>query len=179
MADSKITALSDGSPLVDTDELVIARSGSNYKIPGGALPAGLLGITSFINLNFTTASGTPVLITNGSTKVLTVTVTVPAGGRSVKITTQIYQLGNTTSGDYIELSIWRGTVGSGTLVTAGAHGGFSGAGIDFAPLIGVETPSAGSVTYNVGLSTAAAGGTAQAFSPNTAGKGMMVMVEGI
>ncbi len=33
MADTKISALSDGSPAVSTDELVIARSGSNYKLP--------------------------------------------------------------------------------------------------------------------------------------------------
>lgn len=37
MADSKISALTDGSPLVATDDLVIARSGANYKIPASSI----------------------------------------------------------------------------------------------------------------------------------------------
>lgn len=37
MADSKISALTDGSPLVSTDEFVIARGVSDYKIPASSI----------------------------------------------------------------------------------------------------------------------------------------------
>ena len=37
MADSKISALTDGSPLQATDEFVIARGAADYKIPGSAV----------------------------------------------------------------------------------------------------------------------------------------------
>lgn len=37
MADSKISALTDGSPLQASDELVIARGAADYKIPGTAM----------------------------------------------------------------------------------------------------------------------------------------------
>ncbi len=38
MADSKISALSDGTPIVATDAFVIARGGGNDKILGGKMP---------------------------------------------------------------------------------------------------------------------------------------------
>ncbi len=36
MADTKISALSDGSPAIATDQLIIARAGSNYKLPASS-----------------------------------------------------------------------------------------------------------------------------------------------
>jgi hypothetical protein len=39
MTDQKISALSDGSPLVGSDQFVIARSGVNYRIPASAVGA--------------------------------------------------------------------------------------------------------------------------------------------
>jgi hypothetical protein len=39
VTDQKISALSDGSPLVGSDQFVIARSGANYRIPASAVGA--------------------------------------------------------------------------------------------------------------------------------------------
>ncbi len=45
MADTKISALSDGTPMVgSTDYLAIARSGSNYKLPASQFAAGIGGL---------------------------------------------------------------------------------------------------------------------------------------
>jgi len=43
MADEKISALTDGSPLQSTDEFIIARSGSSLKLPGSALGGAFSG----------------------------------------------------------------------------------------------------------------------------------------
>ncbi len=65
MADSKITALSDGSPIVTTDEFVIARSGANNKIPGNRFPGLELDYvqrTTSLSVSATTAAGADTVI---------------------------------------------------------------------------------------------------------------------
>jgi hypothetical protein len=104
-----------------------------------------------ITTPFTTASATAVQVTG-----LTATVTVPAGGRKVKITafvTYSTNSGNNTNA----LTIWDGVVsGGGTQLAQGNNSAIiAGSG---ALAIAVVTPSAGSKTYNVGLHTT--GGTA-------------------
>jgi hypothetical protein len=84
VTDQKISALSDGSPLVGTDAFVIARAGANYKILASALPSGgssttVLGqpVAVTILTSETTASASYVdLATVGPS----VTVTVGADG---------------------------------------------------------------------------------------------------
>ena len=114
-----------------------------------------LGYTQ-ITANFSTTSTTAVQITG-----LTSTVTVPAGGRRVKITVycrDVYNSGTTPMGAF--LSIWDGTVGSGTQLqeysmAQNTTSGLASVGI----MMAVVTPSAGSKTYNVGMRTQTAGGT--------------------
>lgn len=78
---------------------------------------------------------------------LTATVTVPAGGRKVKLTMFANNVSTGNTGQNVFLSLWEGAVGTGTqlgqsqLIT-------SGVGICLAEY----TPSAGSKTYNVGIS---------------------------
>jgi len=99
-----------------------------------------------ITSDFTTTSATTVQATG-----LSVTVTVPAGGRSVKITAWTNYLYNSTALHNARMSIWDGVVGSGTQISqASAYSINNGTG-NQATAIAFFTPSAGSKTYNVGL----------------------------
>ena len=103
--------------------------------------------------NFTTASATAVQVTG-----LTLTVTIPAGGRRIRIT-GFGRDANCTVQAYITFSIWDGTVSSGTQLATTQC--FINALNSTQPLMvsAIVTPSAGSKTYNVGMSTTAGTGT--------------------
>lgn len=118
---------------------------------GGGSGAGLLGSTA-VTSPFTTTSTTPVQITG-----FTVTVTIPAGGRSVLILVTVGELYNTSGGEYGMLTLWDGTVGSGTQIGKCVQN--SGTGSQVAPGViqVIATPVAGSKTYNLGLNVQAVG----------------------
>jgi len=130
---------------------------STNSFPGTTL--GYAQITSM----FSTSSTSFVQVTG-----LTTTVTVPSGGRKVKITAFSKSMYNTSSGAYSEMSIWDGTVGSGTqisdctLLTAAANQEVPNS------CIAVVTPSAGSKTYNVGLKASAGTAAITAATTNPA-----------
>ncbi len=63
MADTKISALSDGSPRLTTDEIVIARSGSNFKLPGSSISP--IGLTELI-YRYTVAGSDKASIDTGA-----------------------------------------------------------------------------------------------------------------
>lgn len=110
-----------------------------------------------ITSNFTTTSTSPVQVTG-----LTATVTIPAGGRKVKITAWANSMAQSAGVDGVVLSIWDGTVGSGTQL---ANTGITGPGANYAVpsiCIAVVSPSAGSKTYNVGFDVQAGTGTLNA-----------------
>jgi hypothetical protein len=116
-----------------------------------------LGYASIAS-NFTTTSATAVQITG-----LTVTVTIPSGGRKVRITAFARDLNGSTSA-YEVLSIWDGTVGSGTQLAAGqAYIAANNLG-EQAVASAIVTPAAGSKTYNVGLQTTAGTASTEAAS---------------
>lgn len=106
-----------------------------------AIKLGSAQITS----NFV-GSGTAVAQVTG----LTVTVTNPAGGRSVEIMVYTTSLSSSSSGTPT-LSLWNGTVGSGTQLEQ-SNGSSSGL---FSVIYFTHTPAAGSITYNVGAATSA------------------------
>lgn len=83
-----------------------------------------------------------------------VTVTVPTGYTKVKITVYTVLLQNSATTNSV-ITLWRGTVGSGTQVQQwdGNQATFQ----EGANLISIDTPTAGSVTYNVGLNTVSTG----------------------
>lgn len=118
---------------------------SAAELATNAITLGYAQITSTIN----TTSTSYVQATG-----LTVTVTIPYGGRKIKITVSC-TLYNSTSGQGVNLSIWDGTVGSGTQLqsTFYTSGGSNYQAVQ--TIIAVVTPSAGSKTYNVGYSASA------------------------
>ncbi len=68
MADTKISALSDGSPLVGTDEMIIARSGSSFKVTGAA----------FVPVTYRKSTAKVVNTTVAETDLLNAQITVGA-----------------------------------------------------------------------------------------------------
>lgn len=99
-----------------------------------------------ITSGFGTTSSTAVQVTG-----LSASVTIPAGGRRVKITVYCPYLTQTTTTIPI-VTIWDGTVASGTQLNEfrakpGDHQGVVA--------MAVVTPSAGAKTYNAGVSTTA------------------------
>jgi hypothetical protein len=100
-----------------------------------------------ITSNATQTSSTPIQVTN-----LTSTVTVPTGYTKVRVTFFSASVG---SSSVAVSEIWRGTVGSGTQIQQANAPNDSAASIN---VVALDTPGAGTVTYNVSLSTT--GGTA-------------------
>lgn len=134
------------------------RDGTNFALNNNVIPANALATNSILlgsatrSTDFTTTSTSPVLVTG-----LTSTVTVPAGGRSVKLTFFARNMYNLTAGRYMAASIWDGTVGSGTKL--GEAAGYDASGGTGQPvcITSIHTPAAGSKTYNVGLQTFTSG----------------------
>lgn len=139
----KASAGIDGSKIADA-------SIPAAKLATGAITLGYAQITS----TFSSASASPVQVTGLST-----TVTIPTGGRRVKITVFARDQFNNTNGQYCSLTIWDGTVGSGTILATNLVQ-FPTAAPAPAIVMAVHTPSAGSKTYNVGISSPGSSGTA-------------------
>ncbi len=104
--------------------------------------------------NFTTVSAGAVQITS-----LSATVTVPAGGRSLVIWVTYEAFYCSTAGT-TKITLWDGTVGSGTLLMQVTNNG--GTTADSGSFFASVTPAAGSKTYNVGFQTSAGTGTFEA-----------------
>lgn len=105
-----------------------------------------------ITTSFTTTSTAFVQVTG-----LTATVTVPAGGRRIKITAYTFLLNNTASSNAANLSIWDGAVVSGTQLaqaTIAPQAANEGGSVT---CMAIVTPAAGSKTYNVGASITTSG----------------------
>lgn len=114
-------------------------------------PYGLLAYTPKTS-NFATTSTSNVAVTG-----LSASVTVPAGSRPIKITVFLpqNQMSN-SNGMYV--SIWEGTVGSGTLITEAELDEGSATYQRAATVMAViPSPTAGSKTYNVGTRIVNAG----------------------
>lgn len=127
---------------------------STNSFPGTTL--GYAQITSV----FSSSSTTDVQVTG-----LSITVTVPSGGRRVKITAWTSYLDNGTT-SFVTMSIWDGTVGSGTQLAVCQPEIFSAGSRNYpSTAIAVVSPAAGSKTYNVGLKTSA--GTGQIGAAST------------
>lgn len=128
LADSAVTTakLADGS--------VTAA-----KITNTAITLGYTAKTS--NYTLSSSQTTPTQVTD-----LTVTVTIPTGSRKIKITA--YSGAVQPAAGVAVLSIWDGTVNSGTQLTS-ANCSTTNMAVS---AVAVVTPASGSKTYNVGVS---------------------------
>lgn len=147
------------------------------KLSGTAIAAGTIGTTALatnavqasqlatnaITLGYAQITGN---ITNATTSFaqatgLAVTVTIPAGTRRIKITAYCGSISSGTGGDGAVVGIWDGSVTSGGTQIA-TYNSFPSATITLnsgLTCIAVQSPAAGSKTYNVGFA-AVTGGTA-------------------
>ena len=148
-SDDKYLGLSNAgaTTLTSADSIKDYVLGAN-NVPASALATNAITLGySQITSNVSTNASTAALATG-----LTSSVTIPTGGRKVKVSVYIPYVQLTTGG-YADITIWDGTVGSGTqlqkwftklndaTITQGVQMSF------------VYTPSAGSKTYNVGFTT--------------------------
>ncbi|SDP32954.1 hypothetical protein SAMN04487914_10875 [Arthrobacter sp. ok909] len=136
----------DGTVVTTTD----TNSVSAAMLTTNAITLGYAQITA---ADFTTASTSAVQVTG-----LTAAVTIPAGGRKIKITAYSGTIYSNASA-HVVVTIWDGTVGSGTQLSAndfnnGGTTSITGLGACMA----VVTPSAGAKTYNVGFHVSAGTG---------------------
>lgn len=153
---------------IATSKLASDAGVTGAMLSPSAIKLGYAQITS----NFTTTSGTAVQVTG-----LTATVTIPAGGRSIKITAFAASIENNTVNQYAEMTIWDGTVGSGTQLTvASARSAVASQPVP-ATAIAIVTPAAGSKTYNVGFAAPGAAGTALLAAAAT--KPAFILIEAI
>jgi hypothetical protein len=123
---------------------IAAGAVDGTKLSTSAITLGYAQITGNISTQATSAT-----LATG----LTSTVTVPAGGRRVKITVSGGNLVVGTNAKNLYVGIWSGTVGSGTRL---GEAQFTQANANYSvpiTLVASDTPSAGSVTYNVGYYT--------------------------
>ena len=159
ITDGSVTNDKLASNAVTADKLA-SNAVTADKLATSAITLGYAQITS----NFSTASTSDVQVTG-----LTVSVTIPAGGRKVKIT--VYSVYVTNGANTPVVTLWDGTVGSGTLIQQ-FNGVTAGGGMCMQAVV---TPSAGAKTYNVGMYTPSGTATLNAVANNPA----FILVEAI
>lgn len=143
-------------------------------LAGAAVPPNSIGATSLstsaITLGYAQITGNVTLTAPTSDTLitgLTLAVTIPTGGRRVKITAYTPALFSSNPNASTTLSVWDGAVGTGTQLQSFTHSSGTVASDQLtANLIAVVTPSAGSKTYNLGMKTTA--GNAVCVASNTA-----------
>ncbi len=120
---------------------------SSYQPYGMPIQSNVLGHTLLCN-SFSTAATSPTQISG-----LSVSVTIPAGGAKVKITIYTMYVLNTTATAANNITLWDGTVGSGTQLTL--QGVTTPINSSATPLTAqwVGTVPAGSKTYNAAIHT--------------------------
>lgn len=141
------TAVTPSGDVTMTNAGVTAIGTNKVTAPMLADGAILLGSTS-VTSNIVSASTTAVQVTG-----VTVTVTIPAGGRKVVIKGGAKSMFNSTStGGNVSNELWDGTVGSGTRLAANdSYSSTQNAPVSAYIETAPQTVSAGSKTYNMGF----------------------------
>ena len=118
------------------------------KLATNAITLGTTSITSNSTTTSTTAAAPSVPVS--------LTVTIPSGGREVEVEFYASRVANSNDGNASIVTLWDGAVGSGTqLQRAVITAATVNAGVPVTMKF-KSTPSAGSKTYNIGLSATAA-----------------------
>lgn len=106
---------------------------------------------------FTTTSATDVQVTS-----MSISITVPAGSRKVKITAYCGEASDTGANGGVGISIWDGTVGSGTQLATSRFYESTRPANALMPLIAIAlvSPSSGAKTYNMAAREIGGVGTA-------------------
>lgn len=126
--------------ITDARSMVFATSGTKLGSVSSSTPQSGIGQTA------TQVTG------------LSCPVVVPAGGRGVRISAFISGLYSVTNNNAMELSIWDGPVGTGTLLVTSETFSISAGGFPTFHLATVDhTPAAGLRTYNASLRINSAG----------------------
>lgn len=136
-----IEALSNGTGLA-TNAVTADKIATN---------ANVLGYVQITSNAVVASSATPTQVPS-----LTLTVTVPSGGRRVRITAFAPGITTSSANQYAQLQLWSGTVNSGTLLSQGYFVPTTAGYLNAMTVTSVLTPSTGSKTYNVGVVTGAA-----------------------
>jgi hypothetical protein len=131
-------SLKDNAVTTDT---ITDASVTNTKLSTSAI---LLGFANDTALSGTSSTST---VAAGS---LSASVTIPAGGRSVKVTVYLTSVRNGTTSTLCYYSLWDGTAGSGTQLAGNIVTMASASQRIPASLVFIHTPSAGAKTYSVG-----------------------------
>lgn len=147
---------------IATSKLADDAGITGAKLATNAVAAANLA-TSAITLGYAsiTANITGVVATSATQITgLTSTVTIPAGGRRVRVSFYCSDVFISTAANFITISLWDGTVGSGTQIGRAAVY-CSSAGLPFfVSASAIVTPAAGPKTYNVGIATNSAANAA-------------------
>jgi hypothetical protein len=141
--------------LVENDEALADGSAIDVNAIGGSKLA-----TNAIKLGYaqvTSISGITSTASAQQIPGLTSSVTIPAGGRSVKITAYVPNVLDGTLNRTVLLTIWDGTVASGTQIATQVKFINNTADATGMTAMAFVTPSAGSKTYNVGISDQSTG----------------------
>lgn len=148
-------AASELNDIVENVESV--SDGSGFALDDNVIPANALA-TSAITLGLAVTTTNTTVATGAVTQIagLSITVTIPAGGRKVRISTYLPGVYNNSVAN-TNLYIFEGSVAGSEL----NRGVFTAAGSNYATsltLSAISTPSAGSKTYVVGGNTSAGTG---------------------
>lgn len=136
---------------------------TSAKVPTNAITADKLATNAIIightNLTtpFSTTSTSNVQITG-----MTSTVTIPAGGRKVRVTITVPYIYNLNAVTYTYMNLWQGTVGSGTQLQETLAKSPAAGDAFYAQCVWVGTLSAGSYTFNGALRCSGGTGNMQA-----------------
>lgn len=139
--------LNYGSSITSTG--LAAGSVTNTKLSTSAIKLGKTSVTSIGGITSTAAFQQ---VTG-----LAVTVTIPTGGRSVKITGYLPNVADSVTGRTVVLAVYDGAVPGGTQLGAQSkyiNSASDGTGMT---VIAEHTPSSGSHTYNLGITDQATG----------------------
>lgn len=148
---------------VTTGKITTANSIGTGTIVQNGVAASQLA-TNAITLGYAQITTPTAALNNDDPVGLSVTVTIPGGGRRVRVSAFTQGIVGSISSNQYGLSIWDGTVGSGTqLANTEATAHANNAVVPSSP-VAVVTPAAGSKTYNVGLHTDGGTGTVEAAS---------------